>query len=179
MSVDDIDVSDKTRLQVTDLLKGSPGSRVRLKFARDGKDTESAESAVMDFSALADLSMLSIPDFPTISLPDWSFTPGKAVWSGVSLSGHGETGKNGRNNRFIFEVSMLRSGTRPGILKSIRNSTNHSQKLHSLNPVRPESRQNADLQLSTPQVHCKNLKSSASSTASDDAGRQSKIRYAS
>jgi hypothetical protein len=180
LSIDDVGVSDKTKFLVTEMLKGRPGSRVTLKFMRSSKDSHTSDTAILDFSALADLSVLSMPDFPTISLPDLSFTPAKASWTGVNRSGLGEIEKIGRNDHYIFEVSIIRGGIRPGILKSVTEQVRQQQQqLHctALNTARPDYLKQTDPRMSMQQVHCKDLRTNASSIANDGGGRESKFRY--
>ena len=202
LSVDDVSVHAKTISQVTELFsKGRAGSQVKLKFARYGKDSQMIPSVqtIMDFSALPDLSVLSMADFPTISLPDLSFTPGKAGWS---AAGQSEIERIGKNEQLIFEVLLTRNGTnvKGGILKSASsaahikaepakqlNCTNLSTSLADKRvDTRPLTTQpgfsssllekRTEIRFSTPQAHCKDLKSSSSSVVSDDGSRDSKFR---
>ena len=173
LSVDGISVSEKSIVEVSELIKGRPGSTVKMTFTRPPLSTQNLANS--SGIIIPDLSAISITDFPALTIPDLSFTPGKSGWGApANFSGFAETSIN---ERVTFEVSMVRSNSseaqKPGSTLMQSNQDVAQVLCRELNSAR-----RGDKKASVPQIHCKNLKSSAMSTASDEGGYESKTRSA-
>jgi hypothetical protein len=168
LSVDGVSVSEKSIVEVSELIKGRPGSTVKMTFTRPPLSTQMLANT--SGSILPDLSAISITDFPTISIPDLSFTPGKGGWG--APTGFADTSIN---ERVTFEVCMVRSNSSDAKTLGSHLMQSNQDAAQVLcrelnNAKRP------DKKASVPQIHCKNLKSSSMSTTSDDGGYESKSR---